>query len=259
MKKKLVTIGAVVAMILAVGGVAQASTSVTIRVSIAPSDVPDEDQPRINVGDAPGDYGPDSWQNTAKVLADDKVNWHARYLGNGDWLSTLFPDGQAASMKISDLASISYYTKRPSDTDAGEDWAIKIYTRPTGSGDESGWYHDRFTNNYSDHTATGSWTQYSTSSGMTFSNDTGGAQLTLAELITTYGTELIEMISVQTWSNYEDFNGSMDGLEIGLTSGSIGQVDFVAPVPEPLTMVSAFLMIGGLGAYIRRRTRRAVA
>jgi len=258
MKKKLVTIGAVVAMILAVGGVAQASTSVTIRVSIAPSDVPDEDQPRINVGDAPGDYGPDSWQNTAKLSSTSKVNWHARYLGDGDWLSTLFPDGQAASMTISDLASISYYTKRPSDTDAGEDWAIKIYTRPLSS--QTGWYNLKFTNNYSAHTATDAWTQYSTGSDMTFSLDGGdGTQYTLAQLGTTYGTELIEMISVQTWSNYEDFNGSMDGLEIGLNNGSIGQVDFVAPVPEPLTMVGAVMGIAGLGGYIRRRTGKAAA
>ena len=29
------------------------------------------------------------------------------------------------------------------------------------------------------------------------------------------------------------------------------------PVPEPLTMASAFFAIGGLGAYIRRRTSAA--
>jgi hypothetical protein len=32
-----------------------------------------------------------------------------------------------------------------------------------------------------------------------------------------------------------------------------------APVPEPLTMASAFLAIAGLGGYIRRRTGRAAA
>jgi hypothetical protein len=32
-----------------------------------------------------------------------------------------------------------------------------------------------------------------------------------------------------------------------------------APVPEPLTMASAFFAIGGLGGYIRRRTGRAAA
>jgi len=31
------------------------------------------------------------------------------------------------------------------------------------------------------------------------------------------------------------------------------------PIPEPLTMASAFFAIGGLGAYIRRRTGRAAA
>ena len=33
----------------------------------------------------------------------------------------------------------------------------------------------------------------------------------------------------------------------------------IPPVPEPLTMASAFFAIGGLGAYIRRRTGRAAA
>jgi hypothetical protein len=32
-----------------------------------------------------------------------------------------------------------------------------------------------------------------------------------------------------------------------------------APVPEPITMVSAFLVVSGLGAYMRRRTRAARA
>ena len=258
MKKQLVTICAVVMMVLAVSGIAQAGVTITkIRIAIAPSDVPDEDQPRINVGDAPGDYGPDSWQNTAKVTAAAKVNWHARYLGDGDYLSALFPDNDVAAMTIADLDHISYWTKRPDGTDAGEDWAIKIYTRPLP--DQTGWYNLRFTNNYSTHAETDAWTQYSTSSGMTFSLDGGdGTQYTLAELGTTYGAELIEMISVQTWTNYEDFDGYMDGLEIG-ASGNIGQVDFVGPVPEPLTMATAFFAVGGLGAYIRRRTGRAAA
>ena len=32
-----------------------------------------------------------------------------------------------------------------------------------------------------------------------------------------------------------------------------------APVPEPITMVSAFMAIGGLGGYLRRRNQAAKA
>ena len=52
----------------------------------------------------------------------------------------------------------------------------------------------------------------------------------------------------------------------GLVAGATGAFVIVPdgketppPVPEPLTMASAFLAIGGLGAYIRRRTGRAAA
>jgi hypothetical protein len=241
--KKLGIVSIVLAMFL-LAGVAGASSIVTINV--APSSVPDEVQPRINSGDAPTGFGSDSWQNTTKITSTSKVNWHARYLSDGDYLSVLFPT-QAATLKINDITSISYWTKRPDGTLASEDWAVYIYTRPDGINDKKTWYGYNFINNYNAHTNIGDWTQYSTGSGMTFRDQAGNAGnfsgKDLAYLKTNYGTELVEMISVQTMSNYTNFNGYMDGLTITLTDGSIGTVNFEA-VPEPATM--ALLTLGGL-------------
>ncbi len=88
------------------------------------------------------------------------------------------------------------------------------------SGNAASWYHAKLTNNYAAHTAVGSWTRYSTRTGMTFDG------LTLAELKVARGSELIEMISVQTDSGWNGFDGDVDGLEITLTSGDVGRVDF---------------------------------
>jgi len=209
----LVAIGMGLSLALA----AQAATTNTIQVF--PKDVPDENWPRVNPGDAPAGFDPSSWQGPAA----GKSNWYAAY---GDKLDALFP-ADAATLKIADLAAISYFTKRPAATPPGRDWWIIIYTRPTGSGDAATWYHDRFINNYSDHADTDAWTQYSTASGMTFhSNALGGPVMSLADLITAHGSDLIGAISIQTDSGWNGFDGYVDGLEITLNNGNVGQVNF---------------------------------
>jgi len=243
MKKAMMIL--VVAALMAIGPVS--AMAVVTTINVYPTDVPDETMPRSNMGDAPSGFGQDSWQGPAT----GKTNWHARYLADGDALSTLFP-ADAATMTVADLASISYFTKRPAATPAGRDWWIQVYTRPTGSGDKSSWYHDRFINNYASHTETDAWTQYSTDSGMTFqSNGLGGSVMTFSEFVTNHGTELIEMISVQTNSGWDGFDGYLDGLVITLTNGEVGRVNF-EPVPEP-----AGLGLLGIGLLAMRKRRRA--
>ncbi len=243
--------------------ISQSAIAVTITHQATPGQVPDAQQPKLNYGDAPTGYGPDSWENTDFQNSsgnDDKVNWHARYQADGNYLSVLFPD-DAAAMTINDLKSISYFTKRPSGTTAGHDWWIQIYTRPKSG--NSSWFQERFINNYNDHTNIGDWTEYSTDSDMTFNHNgtkvgtsDNNGEMTLAQLKTNYGDELIEMISVQTDSGWGDtgaFSGYMDGLEIELMNGNIGKVDFV--IPEPTT--AAVLGLAGLGLIARRRRRVA--
>ena len=144
---------------------------------------------------------------------------------------------------------------------------FKSTTRPDGDDDASSWYGYRFINNYNEHTDTGDWTEYSTSSGMTFNrNDKYGdasVELTLDEMATledgagnlVYGDELIEMISIQTNSGWDGFDGCVDGLTITLKNGNVGQVNFAA-VPEPTTL-AIWGAFGGLGLVAVRRRRRA--
>lgn len=219
----------------------------TLTLDVAPSDVPDEQPPRVNAGDAPLGFGPDSWQGPTT----GKSNWHARYLADGNALSKLFPT-DAANLKISDIASISYFTNRPTGTPAGRDWWIQIYTRPTGSGDKSSWYHDRFINNYASHASLDIWSQYSTVDGMTFqSNGWGGPVLNFSAFVTAYGSQLVEMISVQTDSGWSGFDGYIDGLEIRLVNGNLARVNFGAltagPTAETVN-VSGFTLDGNLDA-----------
>ncbi len=206
----------------------------TSTIQVPPWQVPDEELPRVSSGNAPAGFGPDSWQGPAT----GKSNYHARYLADGDSLSALFP-ADAATLTIGDLQSISYSTKRPGGTPASRDWWVQIYTRPKGPGmgDAASWYHSRYINNYNDHTSTGSWVQYSTDGSMTFNEQTPpGPEQTLAALKAADGADLIEMISIQTDSGWNGFDGYVDGVEITLTNGTVGRIDLTAynaPCNEP--------------------------
>jgi len=64
------------------------------------------------------------------------------------------------------------------------------------------------------------------------------------------------------WNDREVDEMAMDDAVMVLASDSLQDFAITtisSTVPEPLTMASAFFAIGGLGAYIRRRTGRAAA
>jgi hypothetical protein len=255
--KKIVVLFAAVAVVLATGAMAQATVITHVAT---PDQVPDETLPRGNFGDAPAGFGPNSWQGPEAGL-QNKTNWHARYGSDGNYLSVLFPD-DAATLKVSDLKSISYFTNRPDGTAAGQDWWIQVYTRPTTVNDEKTWYHDKFTNNYNEHSETGAWTQYSTDGSMTFNDDGSATEMTLSELQNAeirgglVGDQFIEMISVQTNSGWNGFDGYIDGLRIELQNGNVGIVNFEA-VPEPASLVMwGLLGVAGLCGVTGRRRKR---
>ena len=237
-----------------------ASAAVT-TITLYPEDVPDEELPRGVEGDAPDGWGTSSWQGPES----GKSNIHVRYLLDGDLLSALFGEETAANLTVADIASISYYTKRPDGTEETHDWWIQIYTRTDGVDDEKSWYGYKFTNNYNDHDETDEWTQYTAmvpeeneadTSNMTFSL-TGGSEMTFSEMIDLYGDEFIEMISIQTDSGWNGFDGQVDGLVITLADGTVGRVDLAASsaVPEPATL-AIWGVFGGLGLIATRRRRR---
>ncbi len=62
---------------------------------------------------------------------------------------------------------------------------------------------------------------------MTFNLQTNGGsgELTLAQMQASYGTQEIEMISIQTDSGWNGFDGFIDGLVITLLNGNVGVVD----------------------------------
>ena len=171
-----------------------------------------------------------------------KSNWHARYIRDGGALDTLFP-ANVGGLRVQDIASISYFTDRP--TGSSGDWYIKIYTRPTGVGDKNNtvncavdqvpgpvcWYHRTLLNNYGTDSRRDQWVRHSSGEAMTFRDEyTSGTPFKSLSAYrgSAVGLELVEMISVQTASNDNGSVGAMDGLEIKLTNGLVGRVNFNA-------------------------------
>ena len=171
---------------------------------------------------------------------------------------TLFP-GFPGGVKISDIASISYWTNK-AGTVANPDWYLLIYTVKTGVGDTGSFYHSRL-NTEPAYTGTplanappGAWHQWATDdaafplkffdtnrNGMIF----GGIPTdpTLATIQagpitwgppglvtpTDYRPEVVLFFSLQTGSCCAlGFTGMVDGLTITLKSGQVARVNLEA-------------------------------
>lgn len=240
-----------VSVVLVIAVLAAAPSSGDIRrLNVTPEMIIYDIEPRINYDDAPPDYGPDSWQGSAT----ERSGWHAKYGDDPDYLSALFPD-DAASLSLADIESISYWTKRPTDTPAGRDWWLTIYTRS----DAGASHKYRFINNFQDHTSLGEWTLYSTSdtgsdghpAWVFRENKTLYTDFTWDQIQTNYGSELLEMVSVQTDISWGGYDGYIDGIEIELTNDKIAQVNFV-PVPVPGAVLLGMLGLSVAGVKLRK-------
>jgi hypothetical protein len=235
----------VLVMALMVAGAAQA----IVREEAPPFTVDESPCRRIS-DDSPAGWGGSCWQGPT-AGPNRKMNY---YVGQADLpsgtvvtLSDLFGP---ATITIDDLASISYYTKKLS-TDmvpADEDFFIVIYTTPPGNG---GWYNSRLETQpdvgHASFTVNDdNWRFWSTDAAgpnnqllffdFTPGRSTSGEYATLDQLsdglvswtsVTPrdYRTEPVLAISIQTASNYNGFDGMIDGLTITLENGSVGEVD----------------------------------
>jgi hypothetical protein len=229
----------------------------------------DEQPPRDVFGDAPTGWGAGSWQGPATAL-NAKTNYHVDYMGNNELVQLFGTD----SLQVKDLQKISYFTKNYS---VSSDWWLTIYTMKDykdETNNDYGWYHSRLHANPDG--ASGNpndWNLWSTDSGestttqLTFRDDRRGLQyFTLTQLTNglspghDYKNEWIRAITFQTASNWNGFDGYIDGLTITLSQNpygdTVGQVD-LEPIPEPTTIVLMGFGLLALAGYGIRRKKKS--
>jgi hypothetical protein len=238
---KLAKVGALLAVIIAAGTTAQGTT-------LTPADyIYDETVPRAVEGDAAPGWGTGSLQGPAS----GKSNFHLMF---DNELVDLF--GAGHNLTVGDLASISLWTK---STD--HNWWFTIYTMPQGDGQDSASWYDSRLHAYPG-AVTPDWTEWNTSTaGELLFNDTkrGLYSMSLSALAggTTshnYSAETIRMLTIQSDSGWDGFEGQIDGLTIKLNDGSVGKVNFEVP-DTGMTLSLLGLSVAGLGALRRKFSR----
>jgi hypothetical protein len=162
-------------------------------------------------------------------------------------LSNLFG---VSDVTVSDLSSISYYTKLVS----GVDWQIKIYTEKDATSTSTSWYQTRIEFNRPT-LADDDWNQY-TADGLgigkltvTGTNTSIPGTGLLSDLDAKYGSEkvlFVEFIASFASSSPASYS-YLDGLSIALDNGSVATVNLV---PEPSSII---LMVVGLAFYALKR------
>jgi len=265
--RKLITICAVVTMVLAVSGVAQATA---YTYDVGPGDLagggafdngrggekfgydPDSVKP-IGIGGSTGAPGYENgcfWANVQGSASEGGVDYTAIRLSPRD----IF--GANGDITISELSNISYYTKWSSDLD----WQMKIFTEGEEEGD---WYGYRFNftrPNFGDN----AWNLSSTGSNLLVSDiatkTTDGSTTVpgtgkLSDLDANFGDKKILFIDIISSYMTDSPPGDsyLDGIIIELDGNFIsGDIATMNLVPEPATMC-----LLGLGGLLLRRRRNA--
>ena len=216
---------------------------------------------------APGFFS-GSWQANATVAGQKQE----LYLP----ATAVFP-GYPGGVKISDIASVSYWTNK-SGTVAQPDWYLLLYTVKTLSGDTGSFYHSRLTTEpaYTGTPAANAppnvWHQWATgdpSFPLKFYDSirNGGifggiaSDPTLATLQagpitwgppglvtpTDYRSEVISLFSIQTGTCCAfGFNGLVDGLTITLKTGEVSRINLEAvPLDSPFQIRYASNLTAG--------------
>ncbi len=223
-----------------------------------------------------GDYAPGF--GTGSIAANGVSKSELRIDINSIFNRNVFTN----AIKINELASISFYTKKiGSDSNQTVDWYLEIYTKPDLVNDDSWWFGRRLTiepyfsvpggtapadqwNQYStdedasnrlrvfDYFATNNYGRYTDPflSDITCGNVSWNDYGYTTGITRNYSCEEIMYMNISTGSGWAaGYNGQVDGLVITLTSGDTAVVNF--EVPEPATL--GVLALGGLMAFRRRR------
>jgi len=229
----------------------------------------DEDPPRGVTGDAPPGWGPGSWQGPAV----NKSNFHISPASVG-----------MGPVTLADIASVSFWTKGGASIPANDHWWFTIYTVAENDGSDSGsWYDSRLHARpdigpgYSTSGVSGQWNKWSTDGGLATNRlvfydsqrGFGGNYKTLTDVGAgpvdwdgdtvddhDYSAEEIFLLTLQTDSGWDGFDGLVDGWSIVLDSEDVYNFNLepnAVPVPAAVWLLGTGL-VGLVG--IRRKMRK---
>ena len=231
---------------------ASAASAQTIFVDPINRGAVDEQPPRVAVGDAPTGFGPDSWMNAANLPDSDfKVNAYISDDGTDTFgnAQPLLPSFGLAGVTVSEIESITYYTKTPVGADP---WFVNFYTERDDAGDnDASWYGERFTLTADQDAPDANGWVLNTVNGARYTSGAGGT-FNFADFLSSFGDEAFGLISPQTNSGDDGSDAMFDGLTLNLTGGRSVSADFGGvAVPEPASMLGLASL--GLLALGRRR------
>ncbi|HPP73550.1 MAG TPA: pectinesterase family protein [Armatimonadota bacterium] len=142
-------------------------------------------------------------------------------------------------VKIEDLESLSYYTKKMLG-DSDHDWFVSVYTVPQGAGDSSSWYRSRV-QAYPQNTSNG-WIQWNTSGDtnvlqwVDLRRGLGGnwswEDIKNGQTSRNYSDEEIMYINIQLgYNNGPKVKSYLDGVVVKLTTGETAYIDLGDELP----------------------------